>query len=450
MEASNKRANMEVNNERAMQNRVEFIEPESIAEEIGIEPGDRLISVNGIAVNDIIEYRFLIADETVNLMIEKKNGEQWEIEIEKEYDEDLGILFHNQLLGCAHHCRNKCIFCFVDQNPPGMRKTLYFKDDDSRLSFLQGNFVTLTNVDEEEIERIIRYRISPINVSVHATDPDLRVRMLKNPNAAKLLPLMKRFAEAGIEMSCQIVLIPGVNDGAALDRTIHDLAALYPAVHSVAIVPIGLTRFREGLEPLRGFTREEAQRFIDQLHGYQEENMARYGTKLVFAGDEFYLLAKRPFPKAAHYEDFDLLEDGVGMVSKFTQAFYEAAEAYQPEAGREKRRYLLATGALMEEIMRQLAVRVMEKKPDVSIEVIGVKNEFYGTTITVSGLITGQDIIEQTQEHLDGRTLLLPENMLKSGEPVFLDDIRLEDLKARLNTDIIIMENDGNRFFSYF
>ena len=450
MEASNKRANMEVNNERAMQNRVEFVEPDSIAEEIGIEPGDRLISVNGIAVNDIIEYRFLIADETVNLMIEKHNGEQWEIEIEKEYDEDLGILFHNQLLGCAQHCKNKCIFCFVDQNPPGMRKTLYFKDDDSRLSFLQGNFVTLTNVDEEEIERIIRYRISPINVSVHATDPELRVKMLKNPNAANLLPLMKRFAEAGIEMSCQIVLIPGVNDGDALDQTLGDLSALYPAVHSIAIVPIGLTRHREGLEKLRGFSTEEARAFLDQLQGVQEENMKRHGTKLVFAGDEFYLLAKRPFPNASHYEDFDLLEDGVGMVSKFIQAFEEAADAYEHVSGRENQRYLLATGTLMEATMRRLANLLMEKKPDVSIEVVGISNEFYGRTITVSGLLTAQDIMEQTQDLLDGRTLLLPENVLKSGEPVFLDDIRLEDLKAKLNTDIIIMENDGNRFFSYF
>lgn len=441
---------MEVNNERAMQNRVEFVEPKSIADEIGIEPGDRLVSINGVEVNDIIEYRFLIADELIEVMIEKYNGEKWEIEIEKEYDEDLGILFYNQLLGCAHHCKNKCVFCFVDQLPPGMRKTLYFKDDDSRLSFLQGNFVTLTNVDEAEIERIIRYRISPINVSVHATDPELRVRMLKNPKAANLLPLMKRFADAGIEMSCQIVLIPGMNDGEALDQTLHDLAALYPAVHSVAIVPIGLTKHRDGLEPLEGFTTEAARRFLDQLEPYQARFQERFGTKFVFAGDEFYLLGNRVVPEVSHYEDFDLLENGVGMVAKFVQEFEDAAKAYVSSEEKKARSYVLATGTLMEATMRRISERLMAVKPHVSIDVIGVENKFFGTTITVSGLLTAQDIIEQTKEHLEGKVLLLPENILKSGEAVFLDDMSLEDLKARLNTDIIIMENDGNRFFSYF
>ncbi len=441
---------MEVKNERSLRNCVEFVEPDSIADEVGIQPGDRLISINGIAVNDIIEYRFLIADESILVLMEKANGEQWEIEVEKEYDDDLGILFHNQLLGCAHHCKNKCLFCFVDQLPKGMRKTLYFKDDDSRLSFLQGNFVTLTNIEEEEIERIIRYRISPINVSVHTTDPELRVKMLKNPKAGNLLPLMKRFADAGIEMSCQIVLIPGMNDGTHLDRTIHDLAELHPAVHSIAIVPIGLTKHRDGLTELRGFRESEAAEFLDQLSRYQEECLERFQTKFVFAGDEFYLLAKRDLPRAEHYEDFDMLEDGVGMISKFVQEFMEASDSYQESPAKERQEFLLATGTLMEAIMQRVAKILMEKKPHISVEVIAVKNQFFGSSITVSGLLTGQDIFAQVQDKVKGKTLLLPENVLKTGEAVFLDDMLLEDLKARLNTDIIIMENDGNQFFRFF
>jgi putative radical SAM enzyme (TIGR03279 family) len=441
---------MEVKNERSLRNCVEFVEPDSIADEVGIQPGDRLISINGIAVNDIIEYRFLIADESILVLMEKANGEQWEIEVEKEYDDDLGILFHNQLLGCAHHCKNKCLFCFVDQLPKGMRKTLYFKDDDSRLSFLQGNFVTLTNIEEEEIERIIRYRISPINVSVHTTDPELRVKMLKNPKAGNLLPLMKRFADAGIEMSCQIVLIPGMNDGTYLDRTIHDLAELHPAVHSIAIVPIGLTKHRDGLTELRGFRESEAAEFLDQLSRHQEKCLERFQTKFVFAGDEFYLLAKRDLPRAEHYEDFDMLEDGVGMISKFVQEFMEASDSYQESPAEERQEFLLATGTLMEAIMRRVAKILMEKKPHISVEVVAVENQFFGSSITVSGLLTGQDIFAQVQEKVKGKTLLLPENVLKTGEAVFLDDMLLEDLKARLNTDIIIMENDGNQFFRYF
>jgi putative radical SAM enzyme (TIGR03279 family) len=441
---------MEVKNERSLRNCVEFVEPDSIADEVGIQPGDRLISINGIAVNDIIEYRFLIADESILVLMEKANGEQWEIEVEKEYDDDLGILFHNQLLGCAHHCKNKCLFCFVDQLPKGMRKTLYFKDDDSRLSFLQGNFVTLTNIEEEEIERIIRYRISPINVSVHTTDPELRVKMLKNPKAGNLLPLMKRFADAGIEMSCQIVLIPGMNDGTYLDRTIHDLAELHPAVHSIAIVPIGLTKHRDGLTELRGFRESEAAEFLEQLSRHQEKCLERFQTKFVFAGDEFYLLAKRDLPRAEHYEDFDMLEDGVGMISKFVQEFMEASDSYQESPAEERQEFLLATGTLMEAIMRRVAKILMEKKPHISVEVVAVENQFFGSSITVSGLLTGQDIFAQVQEKVKGKTLLLPENVLKTGEAVFLDDMLLEDLKARLNTDIIIMENDGNQFFRYF
>ena len=441
---------MEVNSERSLQNCVEFIEPNSIADEVGIQPGDRLISINGVTVNDIIEYRFLIAGESILVLMEKSNGEQWEIEVEKEYDDDLGILFHNQLLGCAHHCKNKCLFCFVDQNPKGMRKTLYFKDDDSRLSFLQGNFVTLTNIEEEEIERIIRYRISPINVSVHTTDPELRIKMLKNPKSGNLLPLMKRFADAGIVMSCQIVLIPGMNDGAHLDQTIRDLAELYPAVHSIAIVPIGLTKHREGLAELRGFRELEAAKFLDQLAERQEECFKQFKTKFVFASDEFYLVAKRDFPKAEYYEDFDMLEDGVGMVSKFVQEFMEASDTFQESPTLEQREFVLVTGTIMEEIMARLTKILMEKKPQISIEVVAVENHFYGSSITVSGLLTAQDIIAQVQEKVKGKTLLLPENVLKSGETIFLDDMSVEALKARLNTDIIIMENDGNQFFRYF
>ena len=441
---------MEVNSERSLQNCVEFVEPNSIADEVGIQSGDRLISINGVAVNDIIEYRFLIAGESILVLMEKVNGEQWEIEVEKEYDDDLGILFHNQLLGCAHHCKNKCLFCFVDQNPKGMRKTLYFKDDDSRLSFLQGNFVTLTNIEEEEIERIIRYRISPINVSVHTTDPELRVKMLKNPKAGNLLPLMKRFADAGIEMSCQIVLIPGLNDGGHLDRTIRELAELHPAVHSIAIVPIGLTKHRDGLAELRGFKESEAGEFLDQLADRQKECLEQLGTRFVFAGDEFYLVANRDFPTAVHYEDFDMLEYGVGMVSKFVQEFIDASDGFQPLQNVEQGEYVLVTGTIMEEIMGKLARILMEKKPHISIEVIAVENQFYGSSITVSGLLTAQDILAQVSQKVKGKTLLLPANVLKSDEAVFLDDMSLEDLKARLNTDIIIMENDGNQFFRYF
>lgn len=436
---------MEVNVKNS-NNIISRIYPGSIAEELEIEVGDLLISVNREKVKDIIQYRFLTDDEYIELEIQTKSGERVVYEIEKDYDEELGLEFTNPIIDKAKSCRNKCMFCFIDQLPKGMRETLYFKDDDSRLSFLQGNFVTLTNMSEQDIEDIIRYRISPINISVHTTNPELRQRMITNRFAGKLYSIMERLAEAGITMNCQIVLCPGVNDGKELERTITDLSNLYPNVNSVAIVPVGVTRYRDHLPHLEIFNEKTANEALDLVEGLQEKCLEKFGSRFAFMSDEFYIIANREIPDYDSYEGFLQFEDGVGMIRKLgTEIENYLAELPDDYDVREKT-VSIATGKSAYEFINSMAELIMKKFPQVKINVYRIVNEFWGETITVSGLITAQDIIKQTEGKERGETLYITRSMLKADELIFLDDVTLEQLEEILGNEVVPCENEGHDF----
>ena len=317
---------MELGNYKEKRNIIEDIVIGSIAEELEIEPGDILLSINGTKIKDVIDYKYLISDDLLEVEIGKKNGEIWELEIEKDYNEDLGIIFTNPLIDKAKTCKNKCMFCFIDQLPPNMRDTLYFKDDDSRLSFLQGNFITLTNMSEDDIERIIKYRLSPINVSVHTTNPELRVKMLNNKNAGKVYEILKRFHEASLEVNCQIVLVPGVNDGKELVRTIDDLSSLYPTIESVAVVPVGVTKYREHLAKLKTYDKESSTKLLEDILIIQEKFLAKMESRFIFPSDEFYCLADMELPSYEDYEGFPQYENGVGLMKSFEYEVEEELE----------------------------------------------------------------------------------------------------------------------------
>lgn len=439
--------NYEVNTFYDGKNIIDSVNKNSIAEELGIESGDILLSVNDNKVTDIIDYKYLITDDFITMTILKKDGELWELEIEKDYDEDIGITFTNPLIDKAKNCRNKCIFCFIDQLPRGMRQTLYFKDDDSRLSFLQGNFITLTNLNDEEINRIVKYRLSPINISVHTTDPDLRIKMLNNKNAGKVYEILKRFSEAGIEMNCQIVLIPGINDGNNLEKTLQDLSALHPNVSSVAVVPVGLTKHRNGLAELSAYNNETASELIDIIHRKQKEFLDILGTRFVFASDEFYLLSKKSIPDYEEYEGFPQYENGVGLIRSFHQEIYEALMSINKYAALNKS-YIIATGTLAFDFIKEIASMIMMKINGLSLKVVPIRNDFFGDSITVSGLITGRDLITQLKKHDIGDGIILPSSMLKRYEKVFLDDITVEDVEKILNTKVIISDVDGMKFIN--
>lgn len=418
------------------------VAPGSIAAELGIEPGDVLLSINGKEIEDIFDYQYLAEDEYLVLLIRKSDGEEWELEIEKDYDEDLGIAFENGLMDDYKSCSNKCIFCFIDQMPPGMRETLYFKDDDSRLSFLQGNYVTLTNMKDKDIERIIYYHLAPINVSVHTTNPKLRCRMLHNRFAGDALQKVKRLAEAGIGMNAQIVLCRGVNDGAELERTISDLTKLIPSMGSVSVVPVGLTRFREGLYPLEPFTKEDAREVLAVIHRWQDYCMERFGMHFIHGGDEWYLLAEEELPGEERYDGYIQLENGVGMITLLRSEFAEALERERGDAAL-VRKVTLATGKLAGPILSELMSRMREKFPQVEVTVREIRNDFFGERITVAGLLTGQDIIAQLKDQELGDEVLLPCNVLRSGEEVFLDDVTLTEMKRTLQVPVDIVKSSG-------
>lgn len=417
----------------------------SIAEEIGIEVGDLLIAVNDEEIHDIIEYKFLISDEYIELEIQKRDGEVYIYEIEKDFDEELGIEFVNPIIDKAKSCRNKCIFCFIDQLPKGMRKTLYFKDDDSRLSFLQGNFITLTNMSEEDIQNIIKYRISPINISVHTTNPELRTKMINNKRAGKLLETMKRLADAQIEMNCQIVLCPGYNDKEELDRTLSDLSSLYPYVNSVAIVPVGITKYRENLAKLDIFDYEAANQTINQVHRLQEKYLKELDTRFAFLSDEFYIIAKRPLLNYDEYEGFLQFEDGVGMICKQGTEIVRYLGTLEENDDIEKT-ISIATGSSAYEFICDMADKIMKKFKNIKINVYKIVNDYFGHTITVSGLITATDIIKQLDKKDLGEALYITRSMLKGDEEVFLDDITLKELEEKLNVKVIPCENEGKIF----
>ncbi|MBQ9065716.1 MAG: DUF512 domain-containing protein [Blautia sp.] len=417
------------------------VAPGSIAEELELCRGDKLISVSGQVVEDVFDYRYLINDEYITLLVEKADGEVWELEVEKEYDEDLGIEFENSLMDGYRSCSNNCIFCFIDQMPPGMRPTLYFKDDDSRLSFLQGNYVTLTNMSDHDVERIVRYHMEPINISFQTMNPELRCRMLHNRFAGKALQKVDRFFEAGIIMNGQIVLCKGYNDGRELEYSLEKLAEYAPVLQSVSIVPVGLTKYREGLCPLEPFTPEEACEVIDLVHRWQETMMKRHGIHFVHASDEWYILAGQELPPEENYDGYLQLENGVGML----RLLDTEVNGFLSEIPGDDRisEGTIACGLLAEPFLRKHMQAVHDKFPGVNIEVRGIVNHFFGENITVSGLITGQDLISQMKGGKNGKRIFLSSCMLREGEDVFLDDITVSEAEKALDAEITVVQSSG-------
>ena len=436
---------------------VKEVYPDSIAEEMGIVPGDMLLKINDNEIEDVFDYRYLIKDEYVEVLIRKAEGEEWLLEIDKEYDDDLGIEFENELMSEFRSCSNKCIFCFIDQMPPGMRDNLYFKDDDSRLSFLQGNYITLTNMSEEDIERIIKMQLAPINISVQTTNPELRCKMLHNRFAGDKLKFLDRLYEGHVEMNGQIVCCKGVNDGEELRRSITDLMEYLPFMRSVSVVPAGISKYRDGLYPIELFTKEEAGQIIDMIESYQKSCYEKYGLHFIQASDELYITAEREFPEEERYDGYIQLENGVGMMRLFRTEFEEALEAathgikYHVQKHKLKRTVTVATGKLAYSTVQEFADKLMQAYPGLAIRVFAIRNDFFGETITVTGLITGQDLMAQLKEKqakgVDlGDTLLISAAMLRSGEQVFLDDITISQMEEALGLSVVIVESSGQDF----
>ena len=430
------------------------VEPGSIAEEMEIGAGDRLLEINGQPIEDVFDYQYLTQDDYVEVLVAKPSGEEWLLEIDKDYEEDLGIIFENGLMDDYRSCSNKCIFCFIDQMPPGMRPTLYFKDDDSRLSFLQGNYVTLTNMSDRDVERIIKYHMSPINISFQTTNPELRCRMLHNRFAGEALKKVDRFYEAGIEMNGQIVLCKGINDGEELERSIRDLTRYLPHLRSVSVVPVGLSKYRDGLEPLEPFHKEDAKEVIAQIRRWQEELYPQYGLHFVHASDEWYVLAGEELPPEETYDGYLQLENGVGMLRLMMEEFEDAMERFSQPGALEGRIlsgiYSSVTGQISYPYIRRMADRIMERFPDIRILVYPIRNDFFGERITVTGLLTGQDILRQLRGKELGEILCLPENLLRSGEHVLLDDITVEDIAGTLQVRTDIVKSSGYDFVDAF
>ena len=416
----------------------------SIAEELEIEPGDELVAVSGQPVEDIFDYHYLMNEEYVEVLIRKPDGEEWKLEIEKEYEEDLGIEFENGLMDDYRSCCNKCIFCFIDQMPKGMRDTLYFRDDDSRLSFLQGNYVTLTNMSDHDIDRIIQYHLEPMNISFQTMNPELRCKMLNNRFAGDALKKAERFLEAGIHMNGQIVLCKGINDGEELEYSIRELTRYLPYLQSVSVVPVGLTKYREGLYPLEPFTKEDAKKVLETTHSWQKKIYAEYGTHFIHAGDEWYLLAEEPLPEADCYDGYLQLENGVGMLRLLID---EVEEELALRTGDDRSHTIsVATGLLAYPTIKSLAKQIMEKYANVKVLVYPIENKFFGEMITVSGLLTGWDLKSQLKGKEFGERLLLPCNILRSGQDVFLDDITVSELETSLQVGINIVKSSGRAF----
>ena len=426
----------------------------SIAMELGIEPGDRLLAINDEEISDIFDYQYYVENEYIEVLIEKPDGEQWILEVDKDEDEDLGIEFENGLMDDYRSCHNKCIFCFIDQMPKGMRETLYFKDDDSRLSFLQGNYVTLTNMSEHDIDRIIKYHLSPINVSFQTMNPKLRCMMLNNRFAGEALKKVDRLYEAGITMNGQIVLCKGVNDGSELEYSIRKLMEYIPVLESVSVVPVGLSRYREGLYPLEPFSAEDAAQVLDLIHGFQKEIYDKHGLHFIHASDEWYILAGRELPEEENYDGYLQLENGVGMLrlllDEFQDALNELRERirnrdYELISG-EYHELSMVTGRLAYPYIRRMAEEMMKLIPGLKIHIYDIKNNFFGEMITVTGLLTGQDMIAQLTGQKLGERLLLPQNTLRSGEEVFLDDVTVSDMEKALQVKVDIVKSSGYDF----
>ena len=417
------------------------VEPGGPASHAGVRPGETLLSINGNEICDILDYRFYETDRHLSIVLRDGAGAERTVQIRKGQYESIGLEFETYLMDQQHSCTNRCIFCFIDQLPKGLRKSLYFKDDDSRLSFLFGNYVTLTNLKEREVDRIIKMHISPINISVHTTNPELRVKMMGNRFAGKSLDILYRFAKAGIKLNCQIVLCRDINDGEELDRTLKDLTSLWPSVQSVAVVPLGLTKYRQGLYPLTGYDSETARAVVRQLERWGDRCEQKYGQRICYAADEFYLKAQLPIPPAPFYGDFDQLENGVGLMASLKQEFLDAFEDFVPPAS--ARKVTLATGVAAHPFLDTLLDELRQRCHNLTCNVVPIVNDFFGDTITVAGLVTGGDLLKQLQGRELGDALLLPDVMLRREGDIFLDDVSLEELSEALQIQIITVPNDG-------
>jgi len=419
----------------------------SLADKAGLKPNDVLVSINENEINDVLDYRFYLTERTVGLLV-FRDGSEVKVSIKKDEYDDIGLEFETPLMDKKHTCKNGCIFCFIDQNPKGLRETLYFKDDDSRLSFLHGNYITLTNMTDEDVSRIVKMRFSPINVSVHTTNPELRVKMMKNKRSGEVLKYLGDFKRAGLSICAQIVLCKGVNDGEELMRSMRDLASYAPEMQSVAVVPAGLTKFRDKLYPLTDFTAEEAGAVIDMITAFGDKLKAELGSRLIYAADEFYLKAGREIPSADYYEDYPQLENGVGMLRSFSDEYKIGCEdaARYVKGLRRPRSVSVATGVASYPMISELASGLASLSDKLTVNVYEIKNRFFGESITVSGLLTGKDIKEQLMDKELGDVLLIPRNALRHGEDVFLCGMTLGELSRELNVSIRVCENDGFDF----
>ena len=403
-------------------------------------PGDRIVSINGNRIKDVLDYKYYAYDEHLEVLLRSPDGQERTVRIRKREGGDLGVDFEEYLMDKPRSCANNCIFCFIDQLPKGMRKTMYFKDDDARLSFLMGNYITLTNISPREVQRIIDLHISPINVSVHTTNPELRCKMLRNPNAGRSIDIMHKFAENGIVMNCQIVCCPDINDGAELDRTMRDLADMYPGVHSVSVVPLGVTKFREGLYPLTPFTKERAEAVLDQVTSFGDECKSRFGTRIFFCGDELYIKAQREIPEDEFYEEYTQLENGVGMFRLMETEFSSALKLSDEPDGVP---FSIATGVSAAPFFDKLLKMAKGKYPLLNGRVYAIENDFFGRSINVTGLITGGDLINQLKDKELGQRLFISQNMLRRQEMDFLDDVTLVQASNELGIAIYPIEQDG-------
>ena len=427
--------------------KIKDTETASRAARSGIMPEDILISINGNEINDVLDYRFYLTERRVELLL-SRGGEEFTVKIEKGQYDDIGLVFESALMDEKHTCKNKCIFCFIDQNPKGLRDTIYFKDDDSRLSFIHGNYITLTNMTERDVDRIIKMRFSPLNLSIHTTNPELRVKMMKNKRSGDVLAYLKRFKDAGLRMCAQIVLCKGVNDGEELLRSMRELSEYFPSLTSVSVVPAGLTKHREGLYPLTDFTGEEALAVIEAVESFAKAHKEKFGSRLFFLADEFYLKAGLPMPPDEYYEEYQQIENGVGMLRSFSDEFSAALKDIDAlaEELEGERRVATVTGLASYPTVLKMAEEIMAKTDKVKIEVYPIKNEFFGESITVTGLLTGRDIVNQLRGRLGCDELLIPSSMLRYPEQDFLCGMTLRELGRELGVKTRISENDGFLF----
>ncbi len=416
------------------------VDENSPAARCGILAGEELASINGNPIRDVLDYKFYGYDPVLTVKLRTPSGQFREVRVRKAEGRDLGLEFASYLMDKAKHCGNHCVFCFIDQLPRGMRRTLYFKDDDARLSFLLGNYISLTNLSEEDVNRMIKMHISPVNISVQTTNPELRVKMLRHPKAGESLSILERFAEHGITMNCQLVICKGLNDGAELQRSLKDLKRLYPAVHTISVVPFGKTRHREGLYPLEEIEQQDAAEILSMVEGFAEICRQELGTRLAFCGDELYIKAGKPLPETAYYEDFTQLENGVGMLSLFREEFFAALPAFE---GCRAKPFCIATGTAAAPFFRKLIDAAKGKCDNLKGTVYTIQNHFFGESVSVAGLITGQDLVAGLRgKELYGR-VLISANMLRDGGDVFLDDWTVPDVEQALGVPVIPVDVDG-------